>query len=130
MEKNSSFYVDQFNTLQESAKNACIELLKENPAGRYIDLSYIDLSDEEDFSDAIWVMTGNAEAICIDAIGLNEKNELVFKGIVEVHIDITVRGKKLRHLVQHGCIAVTLDIRDEKAHSPPRMRKALLAANG
>lgn len=78
MEKNSCFYVDQFNTLQESAKNACIELLKENPAGRYIDLS-----DEEDFSDAIWVMTGNAEAICIDAIGLNEKNELVFKGQFE-----------------------------------------------
>lgn len=78
---NAKKYIDQFMALEDAAKNEIIELLKNNPKGRFIqpDAHY---EDDEVFynnSGTIWTLTGDAEGINIGAVGLFDDGELKFR---------------------------------------------------
>lgn len=75
-ELNPQKYVDQINEIKEQAKKAAIELLKNNPNGRYIYEGEDDVFAEESFFDTA---TGDDEVINIIAVGLDANDHLIFK---------------------------------------------------
>ena len=91
-ELNPDKYLDQFLALEEAAKNEIIELLKNNPAGRYIDYARVwndeDLDDEAEasLSGTVDALTGDCDAIDILGVGLNSKDHLV------LHAQLYVNG--------------------------------------
>ena len=72
-------YLKQFTALEEAAKAEIIQILSNNPAGRYI---YFDCDIEEE-NDAYCcslfaAMDGYEKALNICGIGLNDDNKIVF----------------------------------------------------
>ena len=71
-------YLKQYAALEEAAKAEIIQLLSNNPKGRYI---YFDCDiDEEDdaYSDSVFtVMDGNELVINICGVGLNDDKHIV-----------------------------------------------------
>lgn len=78
-ELNPKKYIDQFLALEEAAKNEIIELLKNNPNGRFIQPNEHDEDDTWAWDDAVGVTTGDSETILLHAVGLFDDDELQFK---------------------------------------------------
>lgn len=84
-ELNPRKYVDQWLALDEAAKNEIIELLKNNPAGRYIEFArvYEDGFDNPDaeasLDQTIDALTGDEDALDVVGVGLNSDDRLVFR---------------------------------------------------
>lgn len=71
-------YLKQYATLEEAAKAEIIQILSNNPKGRYI---YFDCDIDEE-SDAFYesvfpVMDGNERVLHICGVGLNDDNQIV-----------------------------------------------------
>ena len=81
---NAKKYYDQFMALEEAAKNEIIELLKNNPAGSFIEIdgNHNKLSDEQEdmLYDTVVATDGDDRTFIISAVGLNADNSLIFKG--------------------------------------------------
>lgn len=77
-ELNPQKYVDQINEIEEQAQKATIELLKNNPNGRYI--HRWDIPDEVDDDGFFDTYTGDDKIINIHSVGLDDNDRLVFKG--------------------------------------------------
>jgi hypothetical protein len=75
-ELNPSMFIDQMNEIKEQAIKATIELLKNNPKGRYL---YEDELGQ--FYDESWfdTATGDDIMINISAVGLDDNDHLIFK---------------------------------------------------
>ena len=76
---NPKKYIDQFMALEEAAKNEIIELLKNNPKGRYIQPNEHHGEDELFATEGVWTLTGDEDAIIIGAVGLFDDGELRFR---------------------------------------------------
>jgi hypothetical protein len=75
---DSKKYLNQYAALEEAAKTEIIQLLSNNPAGRYI---YFDCDiDEEDdaYSNSVFpIMDGNEQVLHICGVGLNDDKHIV-----------------------------------------------------
>ena len=76
--KDPKKYLKQYAALEEAAKAEIIEILSNNPTGRYIWFN-CEIEEENDaYSDSvIIVMDGNEQIITICAVGLNDENQIV-----------------------------------------------------
>ena len=76
--KDPKKYLKQYAALEEAAKAEIIEILSNNPTGRYIWFNCA-IEEEDDAYDEslIEVMDGNARLIHICAVGLNDENQIV-----------------------------------------------------
>ena len=76
--KDPKKYLKQYATLEEAAKTEIIEILSNNPTGRYIWFN-CEIEEENDaYCDSvIMVMDGNEQIITICAVGLNDENQIV-----------------------------------------------------
>ena len=65
--------------LEEAAKNEIVELLKNNPKGRFIQPN--DHYDEDDFhfTEGVWALTGDEDAIIVTAVGLFDDDKLMVR---------------------------------------------------
>ena len=76
--KDPKKYLKQYAALEEAAKAEIIEILSNNPTGRYI---WFNCAIEEEAAaedeSLIEVMDGNARLIHICAVGLNDENQIV-----------------------------------------------------
>ena len=72
-------YYDQFMALEEAAKNEIIELLKNNPKGRFIQPNEHHGEDELFATEGVWALTGDEDAILVCAVGLFDDGELKVK---------------------------------------------------
>ena len=72
-------YHNKFMALEEAAKNEIIGLLKNNPKGRYIQPN--DHYDEDDFhfTEGVWALTGDEDAIIVTAVGLFDDDKLMVR---------------------------------------------------
>lgn len=92
---NPDKYLDQFLALEEAAKNEIIELLKNNPAGRYIEFARVFQEDFDDpdeeaeatLGDTVDALTGDAEALDIVGVGLNSRDRLVLRATLWINGD-------------------------------------------
>ncbi len=74
----SKKYVYQYMALEDAAKNEIVELLKNNPKGRYIQPN--EHHDDDLYAaDGIWALTGNEDAIFVMAVGLHDDGVLRVK---------------------------------------------------
>ena len=78
---NASKYMDQFLALEEQAKSEIIELLKNNPKGRFIQPN--EHHEDEDLWEweGSFTYTGDCECIMLTAVGLHDDGELKFRAI-------------------------------------------------
>lgn len=76
--KDSNKYLKQYAALEEAAKAEIVEILSNNPTGRYIYFDY-EIEEENDaYSDCIIrVLDSNEEIITICGVGLNDNNQIV-----------------------------------------------------
>jgi hypothetical protein len=90
-ELNPRKYVDQWLALDEAAKIEIIELLKNNPAGRYIEFARVfeDGFDDPDaeslLGQTIVALTGEEEALDVVGVGLNSDDRLVFRAKIWIN---------------------------------------------
>ena len=72
-------YHNKFMALEEAAKNEIVELLKNNPKGRFIQPN--DHYDEDDiyFTEGVWALTGDEDAIIVTAVGLFDDDKLMVR---------------------------------------------------
>ena len=72
-------YHNKFMALEEAAKNEIIGLLKNNPKGRFIQPN--DHYDENDFhfTEGVWALTGDEDAIIVTAVGLFDDDKLMVR---------------------------------------------------
>ena len=70
---------NKFMALEEAAKNEIVELLKNNPKGRFIQPN--DHYDEDDFhfTEGVWALTGDEDAIIVTAVGLFDDDKLMVR---------------------------------------------------
>lgn len=78
--RNPSKYLDKVNALHKAAREEIINILSDNPSGRYIEFD----TCEDDQSDALEesrfsFINDDDEVLMFCAIGLNDDDELVFK---------------------------------------------------
>lgn len=75
---DSEKYLKQYAALEEAAKSEIIELLSNNPTGRYI---YFNCDIEEENEAYVYsiivVMDGNEQVLYICGVGLNDDNQIV-----------------------------------------------------
>ena len=82
---DSEKYFKQIEAIEQMAKEECIQILKNNPNGRYIDFDLYNINEEsdawQDMSGMFHVEQVNGEdgTIHICAIGVDENDRLVFK---------------------------------------------------
>ena len=78
---NAKKYIEQFLVLEEAAKEEIIELLKNNPSGRFIQPN--EHHGDEDYWDweTVTTHTGDDECIGLTAVGLHDDGELMFRAI-------------------------------------------------
>lgn len=77
---NPSKYIEQLLALEEQAKREIIELLKNNPKGRFIQPNEHHNEDEDDWDcENVMTNTGDDELICLTAVGLRDDGELLFR---------------------------------------------------
>lgn len=77
---NASKYKEQFLELEEPAKDEIIELLEDNPTGRFIQPNEHHEDDDWDW-EIVSTFTGDDECIGLTAVGLHDNCELVFRAI-------------------------------------------------
>lgn len=79
---NARKFIEQFLDLEERAKNEIIELLKNNPKGRFIQPNERH-GDNEDYWDweTVTTHTGDEECIGLAAVGLRDDGKLMFRAI-------------------------------------------------
>ena len=76
--KNSAKYLEQYAALEEAAKTEIIEILSNNPTGRYIYFNYeIEEEDDAYLDSSIRVMDGNEQIITICGVGLDDEDTIV-----------------------------------------------------
>ena len=76
--KDPKKYLKQYAALEEAAKAEIIEILSNNPTGRYIWFSGESGEELDAYSDSIIrVVDGNEQIITICGIGLNDENQIV-----------------------------------------------------
>lgn len=73
-------YFNQILAIEQMAKEEAIQLLKNNPSGRYIEFD-CDTEEGNDLycENQFQAVTGDDDMILIGAVGLNEEDHLVFK---------------------------------------------------
>ena len=75
---DSEKYLKQYAALEEAAKSEIIELLSNNPTGRYIYFNCDIEEENEAYVDStIVVMDGNEQVLYICGVGLNDDNQIV-----------------------------------------------------
>ena len=76
--KDSAKYLKQYAALEEAAKDEIIDILSNNPTGRYI---YFDFDNNEERkaerANLILTIDNNKEIIEICGVGLNDDNQIV-----------------------------------------------------
>ncbi len=79
-EFDSRKYLKQFEALEEAAKAEIIQILSENPKGRYI---YFDCDDHDEnyaYCESVFVaINDDREVIIICGVGLNDDNQIVIQ---------------------------------------------------
>lgn len=76
--KDSAKYLKQYAALEEAAKAEIIEILSNNPTGRYIYFNCDIEEEDEAYDDSIIVvMDGNEQVLYICGVGLNDDNQIV-----------------------------------------------------
>ena len=73
---NPQVYLDQLQAVEQSAHDGLIELLRNNPKGRYIDFDYTKDEELEAYYHIGHILTQDRKYI-ITAVGLNERDRLV-----------------------------------------------------
>ena len=61
-------YHNKFMALEEAAKNEIIGLLKNNPKGRFIQPNDHYGEDDFHFTEGVWALTGDEDAIIVTAV--------------------------------------------------------------
>lgn len=76
--KDSAKYLKQYAALEEAAKAEIVEILSNNPTGRYIYFNCEIEEENEAYCDSIIeVLDGNSQAIRICGVGLNDENQII-----------------------------------------------------
>ena len=76
--KDSQKYLKQYAALEEAAQSEIIEILSNNPTGRYIYFNCDIEEENEAYADStIVVMDGNEQVLYICGVGLNDDNQIV-----------------------------------------------------
>jgi hypothetical protein len=77
---DSEKYLKQIEAIEQMAKEDSIQLLKNNPKGRYIEFD-INIDEEYDayYDSIIDAVTSDNEFIVICAVGLDDNDHLIFK---------------------------------------------------
>ena len=78
---DSEKYLKQIEAIEQMAKEECIQILKNNPNGRYIEFDAYNSDEENDaFCDSKFpTINGDDEIIFICAVGLDENDQLIYK---------------------------------------------------
>ena len=78
---DSEKYLKQIEAIEQMAKEECIQILKNNPNGRYIEFDAYNSDEENDaFCDSKFpTINGDDEIIFICAVGLDENGQLIYK---------------------------------------------------
>ena len=72
-------YHNKFMALEEAAKNEIIGLLKNNPKGRFIQPNDHYGEDDFHFTEGVWALTGDEDAIIVTAVGLFDDDKLMVR---------------------------------------------------
>ena len=77
---DSEKYLKQIEAIEQMAKEECIQLLKSNPNGRFIEFDWNSDEENDAFCDSKFpTINGDDEIIFICAVGLDENDQLIYK---------------------------------------------------
>ena len=77
---DSRKYLKQFGALEEAAKAEIIQILSENPKGRYIYFNCENFDENYAYCESVFVAkNGDEESFPICGVGLNDDNQIVIQ---------------------------------------------------
>ena len=126
-------YHNKFMALEEAAKNEIIGLLKNNPKGRFIQPNDHYGEDDFHFTEGVWALTGDEDAIIVTAVGLFDDDKLMVRAEMMncdynnndeenddddddhdvVSIDEIFEGEAIKLMTSHGMDELLLQQQDD-----------------